>query len=70
MKVRVDRNLCRGVGSCVAIAPGTFQFDTDKIAVTIAPRADDDDAVWQAAESCPYGAIILEDETTGAWLYP
>lgn len=70
MKIRVDRNLCRSVGSCVALAPGTFQFDAEKIAVVIEPRTGDDDAIWQAAESCPYGAIILEDETTGEWLYP
>ncbi|HOF87277.1 MAG TPA: ferredoxin [Armatimonadota bacterium] len=70
MKVRVDRNLCRGVGSCVAIAPGAFQFDADRKAVLIEPRDADDDALWRAAESCPYHAIILEDAATGEWLYP
>jgi ferredoxin len=70
MKVRVDRNLCRSVGSCVAIAPGVFQFDREKIAVVIDTHGADEDTIWRAAEACPYHAIILEDEATGEWLYP
>jgi ferredoxin len=70
MKVRVDRNLCRSAGSCIAIAPGVFQYDADKRAVVIDQHGANEDLIWQAAESCPYGAIILEDEKTGEWLYP
>ena len=70
MKVRVDRELCKGAGSCVAIAPEVFQLDDADKAVVIDQHGAGDDIIWQAAEACPFDAIILEDETTGEWLYP
>ena len=70
MKVRVDRELCKGAGSCVAIAPKVFQLDRDDKAVMIDAHGEDDDTIWEAAESCPFDAIILEDEESGEWLYP
>ncbi|MHB9133929.1 MAG: ferredoxin [Armatimonadota bacterium] len=70
MKIRVDRELCKGAGSCVAIAPKVFQLDDADKAVVIDLHGEDDDTIWQAAESCPFDAIILEDEDTGEWLYP
>jgi len=70
MKVRVDRELCKGAGSCVAIAPEVFGLDTDDKAVVIDMHGNTDDTIWEAAESCPFDAIILEDEETGEWLYP
>jgi ferredoxin len=70
MKVRVDRELCKGAGSCVAIAPEVFQLDDDDKAVVIDMRGTTDDTIWEAAESCPFDAIILEDEESGEWLYP
>ena len=70
MKVRVDRELCKGAGSCVAIAPRVFQLDSDDKAVVIDPHGDSDDTIWEAAESCPFDAVILEDEESGDWLYP
>lgn len=69
MRVRVDRQLCRSAGSCVAIAPGVFQFDAEKRAVVIDEQGASEDLIWQAAESCPFNAIILEDDN-GEWLYP
>ena len=70
MKVRIDRELCKGAGSCVANAPEVFQLDDAEKAVVIDQHGASDDTIWQAAESCPFDAIILEDETTGEWLYP
>ena len=70
MKVRVDRDLCKGAGSCVAIAPSVFQLDQGDKAVVIDHRGADDDTIWEAAEACPFDAIILEDEESGEWLYP
>jgi ferredoxin len=70
MHVRVDRDLCRGVGACVAIAPAVFTLDDADKAVVLSPHETTDDTIWQAAEACPMKAIILEDELTGEWLYP
>ena len=70
MKIRVDRELCKGAGACVVMAPRVFRLDEEDKAVVIDRRGADDDTVWRAAEACPFDAIILEDEDTGEWLYP
>ena len=70
MRVRVDRELCKGAGSCVSIAPKVFQLDDMDKAVVIDPHGESDDIIWEAAESCPFDAVILEDEKSGEWLYP
>ncbi len=70
MKVRIDRDLCKGIGACVAVAPKVFQQDNEEKAVVIDAHGNSDDDIWEAAEACPFGAVILEDETTGEWLYP
>lgn len=84
-KIRVDHNLCIGSASCVAIAAKTFVLDTEGKAVVLDPKgkeaaaserqrpaggwADSDEAVLEAAKSCPTSAIILEDEE-GKQVYP
>lgn len=69
MKVKVDRDLCIGVGNCVAFAPTVFKLDEENKAVVLAPSSVDDDTLLEAAESCPAQAIIVEDEE-GHQLYP
>ncbi len=69
MKVRVDRDLCTGVGNCVAIAPSVFELDKNRKAVVLNASSVDDETLWDAAESCPENAIILED-AEGKRLYP
>ncbi len=69
MRVRVDRDLCIGVGNCVAIVPTVFKLDEENKAVVLEPASVDDDALLEAAESCPVQAIILEDDE-GRQLYP
>ncbi len=48
MKVRIDRDLCRGVGACVANAPKVFQLDNEEKAVVIDAHGASDDDIWQA----------------------
>ena len=69
MKVRVDRDLCIGVGNCVAFAPTVFKLDEENKAVVLDPSSVDDDTLLEAAESCPEQAIIVEDDE-GRQLYP
>jgi len=69
MKVRVDRNLCVGVGNCVAYAPTVFKLDEENKAVVLDPSSVDDDTLLETAESCPENAIIVEDDK-GNQLYP
>ena len=69
MKVRVDRDLCIGVGNCVAYAPTVFKLDEENKAVILDPSSVDEDTLMEAAESCPEDAIIVEDDD-GHPLYP
>ena len=69
MQVRVDRDLCIGVGNCVAFAPTVFKLDEENKAVVLDPSSIDDDTLLEAAESCPEQAIIVEDDE-GHQLFP
>ena len=69
MKVKVDRELCIGVSSCVAIAPTVFKLDDENKAIVLAPSSVDNKTLMEAAESCPENAIIVEDDE-GNQLYP
>ena len=57
----MDRNLCTGLGNCVALAPTVFKFDEEDKAVIFGPASIDDETLLEAAASCPYDAIIIED---------
>jgi ferredoxin len=69
MKVRVDRDLCIGISNCVAIAPTVFRLDDKNKATVLDPSSVDGDTLFEAAESCPENAIIIEDDE-GNQLYP
>jgi len=69
LRIRVDRDLCITAGSCVEIAPKVFQIDDERKAYVVDPNGADEDTIFEAAESCPTSAIILEDEN-GKQLYP
>jgi len=69
LRVKVDRNLCTGVGNCVAIAPTVFAMDAENKAVALDPSSVDERTLWEAVQSCPEKAIILEDDK-GNQLYP
>ena len=69
MKVMVDRDLCIGVGNCVAFAPTVFKLDQQNKAVVLDPSSVDDDTLFESAKSCTEDAIIVEDDE-GRQLYP
>jgi ferredoxin len=69
LKVRIDRNLCIGLGNCVAVAPTVFKLDKSNKAVVIKQESVDEDTLMSAAESCPENAVIIEDDD-GNQLYP
>ncbi|MBI3115290.1 MAG: ferredoxin [Candidatus Kerfeldbacteria bacterium] len=68
-KIIVDRDLCIGAASCVAMAGGTFELDEENKAVVKLPAGDNDEKILLAAKSCPVFAITLEDED-GKRVYP
>jgi ferredoxin len=69
MRVRVDRELCSGVGNCVVVAPKVFKLDQQNKAVAADASSVDEEVLWDAAQSCPENAIILENDE-GRQLYP
>lgn len=59
-RIEIDRSLCSGFGTCAQIAPKSIRLAGDGLAEP-EEGATDDDAVLEAAASCPMGAIIVRD---------
>jgi ferredoxin len=59
-RVTVDRSLCSGFGSCIDASPELFSLDDSGIA-TVAVTETADARVLDAADSCPMGAIRVEE---------
>ena len=68
-KIVVDRNLCIGAASCVAVAPGVFELDAENKAVAYNPEGADAETILLAAKSCPTMAISVFD-SDGNQIYP
>ncbi|GIW63058.1 MAG: hypothetical protein KatS3mg090_0884 [Patescibacteria group bacterium] len=62
-KVWVDRDLCIGAGTCVAVAVKTFALDSEMKAVVINTAEEENfDTIVEAARACPVTAIFIEDD--------
>ncbi len=68
-KIVVDRDLCIGAASCVAVSPATFELDGENKAIAIDASAADDETLKMAAQSCPTKAIFLFDKESKQ-IYP
>jgi ferredoxin len=60
--VRVNQLDCVGSASCVAIAPGVFELDDDRLSSVVDLFAAPWASIVEAAEICPVGAIEIVDE--------
>jgi ferredoxin len=82
MRVKVDRDLCIGAASCIALLPEVFELDEEGKAVIKSLKGAKTSAwtdikdlpkelqmVLEAARACPTNAIIIEDDE-GKQLYP
>lgn len=68
--VVVDRNLCIGAASCVAVAPKTFALDNEAKAIILDTAVEDNfETILDGAKSCPTAAIFIYDET-GKQIFP
>ena len=69
-RVVVDRELCIGAASCIAVAPDAYDLDNEAKAI-MKPEwiTVDDDTLKASAESCPTLAIFLYDQE-GKKVYP
>lgn len=69
-KVWVDRDLCIGAATCVALAEKTFALDKDNKAIILnSANEEASEAILDAAKGCPVAAIIIEDQN-GKRIYP
>jgi len=57
-RVTIDRSLCNGYGVCEALAPDVFVLDDDGLA-ELRQGISADEAVREACDNCPMGAITL-----------
>ncbi len=83
--IKIDRELCIGAASCVAVYPEIFQLDAENKAIllkndgrhtseqtqvdVLSCQSVDDDQLLLAAQSCPTAAIFLYG-ADGTQLYP
>lgn len=69
-KVTIDRNLCIGAASCIAVAPKAFNLDNEAKAIFL-PTVEEElpENILDAAKACPVAAIIIHDEN-GKQIYP
>jgi ferredoxin len=67
---RIDRDACTGTAACAVVAPKVFEIDDEGIAVVVDPNGADEETLWEAAERCPWKAVILEDGATERQVYP
>ena len=61
-KLVVDNIKCIGCGACVGIASDNFDFDDSGLSEVISQDNLDSEEVKSAIESCPTGAISLDDD--------
>lgn len=70
LTVSVDRSLCIGAASCVAVAPKTFALDNEAKAIILDTAGEEQpEAILDAAKACPVAAISVQDET-GKQVFP
>lgn len=63
MKVKVNQDACIGCGACAAICDNVFEINDEGLSVAkveVAEEKDHQDVV-DAADSCPTGAIEVEE---------
>jgi ferredoxin len=64
MKARVDNQVCAGFGFCMGLCPEVFKLHDDGYAIVLVGEVPPEleEAVRQAVNQCPTGAISLSDE--------
>ncbi|MCL4359799.1 ferredoxin [Patescibacteria group bacterium] len=67
----IDRDLCIGAATCVAIAPKAWVLDDEAKAIILDTAEEESDEILiEAAKGCPVMAIFVVDKKTGKQLFP
>lgn len=68
--MRIDRALCIGAATCIALAPKAWALDDEAKAIILDTSEEEtDETLLEAAKSCPVMAIFIIDKD-GKQLYP
>ena len=62
----IDELACAAHGDCARAAPEVFTIED----IAVVTGNGSDEAILNAAQACPAGAIIVTDEPTGEQIYP
>ena len=63
MKVEVNKDACIGCGACQSIVPDVFELEDDGLACAKGEVTEENkEDVIDASESCPTGAISVEEK--------
>ncbi len=70
LTMKIDRDLCIGAATCVAVAPKAWALDDEAKAIILDTcDAETDETLIEAAKSCPVMAIIITDKN-GKQIFP
>jgi ferredoxin len=69
-RVAVSETKCQADGTCVATAPRVFAWQANGKSLVVDPGGADDAVILLTARSCPYRAITVVDDASGAQLFP
>lgn len=70
LTMRIDRDLCIGAATCVAVAPKAWSLDDEAKAIILDTAGDEtDETLLEAAKACPVMAIFITDEK-GKQIFP
>jgi ferredoxin len=70
LTMRIDRGLCIGAATCIAIAPKAWALDNEAKAIILdSAEQESDETLIEAAKGCPVMAIFITD-SAGKQLFP
>jgi len=70
LTMRIDRDLCIGAATCVAIAPKAWALDNEAKAIILDTVGEEtDESLIEAAKGCPVLAIFITD-ASGKQIFP
>lgn len=69
-RVEINREICIGAASCVAIAGNSFKLDAENKVLIVEGDWDSEEIIMAAAQSCPVFAIKIFDKETNKQIFP
>jgi ferredoxin len=69
VRIDINKKKCQAFGNCFARAPAVFALGADKKVELLDAVGAPDEAILQAAKSCPYRAIEVSNEQ-GEQIFP